>query len=111
MLATANIQKDKGKKDLASFVFSRTSKSVDELISQTWKMQNAQITLVRETKCQIDIIQEVSLASCAEGCNGGWLKYVKEVLTNNKLQPVVFGRAVRELLTLGRGKYQNIIIL
>ena len=48
LLATANIQKKKGKRDLASFVFSRTSKRLDELISQTWKMQNAQMTLQRQ---------------------------------------------------------------
>ena len=74
-------------------------------------MQNAQITLERQKKCRMDIIQEVSLGSCAEGCNGSWLKYAEEVLTNKKLHPVVFGTAVRELLTLGRGKYRNIIIV
>ena len=100
LLATANIQKEEGKRDFASFVFSPTSKSLNELISQTWKMQNAQITLERQTKCWMDIIQEVSLGSCAEGCNGSWLKYAEEVLTNNKLHPVVFGTAVSEHLTL-----------
>ena len=109
LLATANFQKEEGKRDLASFVFSSTSKGLDELISQTWKMQNAQIALERQTKCWMDIIQEVSLGSCAEGCNGSWLKYAEEVLTSNKLRPVVFGTAVRELLTLGRGKYRNIL--
>ena len=74
-------------------------------------MQNAQITLERQTKCRMNIIEEVSLGSCAEGCNGSWLKYAEEVLTNNKLHSVVFGTAVRELLTLGRGKYRNIIIV
>ena len=38
LLATATIQKEEGKKDLASFVSSHTSKSLDELISQTSKM-------------------------------------------------------------------------
>ena len=38
LLATSNIQKEEGKRDLASFVFFRTSKSIYELISQTWKM-------------------------------------------------------------------------
>ena len=70
LLATANIQKEVGKRNLASFVFSHISKSLDELISQNWKMQNAQITLEQHAKCQMDIIQEVSLGSCAEGCNG-----------------------------------------
>ena len=74
-------------------------------------MQNAQITLQRQTKCQMDIIHEVSLDSCAERCNGSWLKYAREVLTNNKLHPVMFGTAVRELLTLGSGKHWNIIIV
>ena len=64
-------------------------------------MQNAQITLVRQTKCRMDITQEVFLSSCAEEYDGSWLKYAKEVLTNNKLHPVMFGTAVRELLTLG----------
>ena len=48
----------------------------------------------------MDVIHEVSLGSCA-----------KEVLRNNKLHTVVFGTAVRELLTLGHAKYQNIIIV
>ena len=43
--------------------------------------------------------------------NGSWLKYAEEVLTNNKLHPVMFGTAVRKLLTLGCGKYQNMIIV
>ena len=37
LLATATIQKEEGKRDLASFVSSHTSKSLDELISQTSK--------------------------------------------------------------------------
>ena len=56
LLAAANIQKEEGKRDLASFIFFRTSKGLDELISQTWQMQNAQITLERQTKCWTDII-------------------------------------------------------
>ena len=48
----------------------------------------------------MDVIHEVSLGSCA-----------KEVLRNNKLHTVVFATAVRELLTLGHAKYQNIIIV
>ena len=56
-------------------------------------------------------MQEVSLGSCVEVCDGSWLKSVEEVLTNNKLHPAVFGTALRELLTLRRGKYRNIIIV
>ena len=59
----------------------------------------------------MDIIHKVSLCSCVEGPNGSWLKYAKEVLKHNKLNPAVFGTAVRELPTLGHCKYWNIIIL
>ena len=45
MLPAANIQKEECKKDLAGFVFSHTSKSLDELIFQT-----AQITLQRRQR-------------------------------------------------------------
>ena len=74
-------------------------------------MQNAQITSQRQAKCQMDIIYEGLLGSSAEGCIGNWLKYAEEVLRKNRLNPVVFGTAVRDLLTLGRGKYWNMIIV
>ena len=110
LLATTNIQKEESKRDVGIFVFSRTSKSLDELMSQTSKRQNAQINLQQQTKCQMDITHEVSLDSCADGCNGSWLKNAEKVLANNKLHPVVFGTTMVDRLTLGSAKYRNIII-
>ena len=45
-----NIQTEIQKRDLTDFFFSHTSKSLDQLIHQTSKMQNAQITLQRQNK-------------------------------------------------------------
>ena len=59
----------------------------------------------------MDKIHKVSFGLCAEGRKGSWLKYAEEILTNNKLHPAVFGTAVREVITLGCGKYWNIIIV
>ena len=110
LLATTNIQKEESKRDVGIFVFSRTSKSLDELMSQTSKRQNAQIKLQQQTKCQMDITHEVSLDSCADGCNGSWLKNAEKVLANKKLHPVVFGTTMVDRLTLGSAKYRIIII-
>ena len=48
LLAIANEQKEEGKKDLAGFVLSRSSKSPDELVQQTWRMNDASSTLKRQ---------------------------------------------------------------
>ena len=45
LLEIANEQKQEGKKDLADFVLSRSSKSLNDLIHQTWKMKDASSTL------------------------------------------------------------------
>ena len=49
LLAIANEQREEGKKDLADFVLSRSSKSLNDLIQQTWKMKKASDS--RTTKC------------------------------------------------------------
>ena len=48
VLAVANEQRQEGKKDLANFVLSRTSKSLNDLIEQTWKMRKASLTQERQ---------------------------------------------------------------
>ena len=37
LLALADEQNEQGKKDLARFVLSRSSRSLDELVNQIWK--------------------------------------------------------------------------
>ena len=36
---------------------------------------------------------------------------VRKVLINNKIHPILFAHAVRELSVLGRGKYRNLIVV
>ncbi len=45
LLAIANEQRKEGKKDLADFVLSRNSTSLNNLIKQTWKTKEASSTL------------------------------------------------------------------
>lgn len=56
-LAIANKQKQEGKKDLADFVLSHNSKSLNDLIHQTWKMKHASSTLQRRKRSRMDLIR------------------------------------------------------
>ena len=59
----------------------------------------------------MDIIREAAPGQCVQGCEGMWLKCAEEVLYNNKVHPILYAATVRELLTLGRGKYRNPMIV
>ena len=111
LLAIANEQSVEGKKDLANYVLCRSSKGLNEVIQQTWKMKEASATLEREKRCRLDIIREAAAGECVQGCEGMWLKCAEEVLYNNKVHPILYAAALRELLTLGRGKYRNLMIV
>jgi len=111
LLAVANEQRDEGKKDLAEFALSRSSKNLTELINQTWKMKKAPSTLLRQKSSRMDLIREAAGGECAPACDGKWLQCAEEVLINNKVHPILFAVYLRELLQLGRGKYRNIIIV
>ena len=52
LLGIANEQSMEGKKDLANFVLCRSSKSLNELIQQTWKMKEASATLGRKNDAE-----------------------------------------------------------
>ena len=45
-----------------------------------------------------------------DDCNKLWFTCAEEVLVNNKIHPILFASAIRELLIKGRGKFRNIII-
>ena len=111
LLATANEQYEQGKRDLAQFVLSRSSKSLDELVQQTWKMKEASRIIQRKNKSRMEIIREASVENCAQECEGQWLACAKEVLINNKIHPVMYATAIKQLLECGRGKFRNLLLV
>lgn len=111
LYAIAHERKEEGNKDLASFILSRSTKSLTELLTHTWEMATAKNDLVREQTSRIDILKAVKDGQCVENCNGLWLECAKEVLTNNRVHPIVFSAALSDLLTKGRGKFRNIMIV
>ena len=103
LLALANTQKAEGKCDLAEFVLGKSDKSLKELITCTWKMENASKTLQRENKSQMSLIrQSESEAQCVDGCNGKWQECALQVLKQNNVHPYVFASAGRER-SFGKG--------
>jgi len=111
LFAEAHSQKSAGKKDLASFILSRSPKAINDLIENTWKMETASSTLSRRELSRMDIIRESALGQCSGECGGQWLQCAVEVLTSNRINPAYFASALRDLLERGRGKHRNIMIV
>lgn len=111
LLIFAKEQKDEGKKDIAEFIVNRGSKVVADVINTAWEMESAKERRARREKSRIELLNEAREGSCVEGCNGLWLQLAKEVLDNNGVILRSFQQAVLNLLTKGRGKYRNIMII
>ena len=111
LLAIANRQNEQGKKDLAQFVLSHSSRSLNAMIDQTWEMKEASKNVRRKNQSRMEIIQETLAANCTEGCKGQWLQCAKEVLMNNKSHPVMYATAIKQLLECVRGKFRNLLLV
>ena len=109
LFAQAHSQKAVGKKDLANFL-SRSSKALNDIIVNTWKMESAQQELDRAEIPIMDIINNNALQECMPECLGTWIQCAKEVLQMNNVPVAEFGGAVCDLLTSGRRKNRNIVI-
>ena len=111
LFALAREQYEEGKKDLTSFVLSRNSKNLEDLIANTWQIEASKSNLERQQKSRMQLLEAAAQGDCAEGCNGDWMQCAYEVTTNNKVHPYVFADSVRNLLEKGRGKGRNILIV
>lgn len=111
LLIFAKEQKDEGKKDIAEFIVNRGSKVVAEILDTAWEMECAKEKRLRREKSRMQLLHEAREGSCVEGCNGVWLQLAKELLENNGIIRSSFQQAVINLLTKGRGKYRNVMII
>ena len=111
LFAEAHSQKSAGKKDLANFLLCRSSKAINDLIDNTWRMESAQTELDRANVPRMDVLMNCSMQECLNECNGVWGELARQVLQNNNIAVADFSSAVRDLLQRGRGKYRNILIV
>ncbi len=92
--------------------FSHTqNKSLQDLITNTWKMEGASAEFKKKEVSRMDVVYEYSKRQCAPECQGSWLECATQVLDQNGVKPVEFASSVRELLTNGRGKNRNLFII
>ena len=111
LFAIAREQSKERKKVLASFVLSRSAESLDDLIDNTWQMENSIEKLTREKLSRLEIIEKASKEQCAENCDGQWFQSAYEVLSNNHIHPYVFADSLCSLIIKGNGKLQNILLI
>ena len=107
----ANKRKEEGQTDFAAFVLSRSSKSLNGAIENTWKMNNAMASIEREKSTRMEILLKCQSESCVNGFDMEWYEYARQVLQLNSINPFVFADAMRDLLAHGRGKFHNVLIV
>lgn len=111
LFAKAQQQKLAGKTDLANFVLSRSSKVLQDLLENTWKMQESVAKLSQQAIPRMQSVRHCASQECVAGCGGKWLRCAVQVLEQNKVHPIVFAQALRDLLVKGRGKFRNVLII
>ena len=110
LLSLATIQSEEGLNDLKVFIANNRERVCRELISKTWKLEQAQNKIKRISESRISRIIRFSQGGCVEKCEGKWYDSAKQLLRNNNTNVYVFAAALRDLLTNGRGKGTYIII-
>ena len=112
LMSLANARKLEGLTDLAEFIYNRSPKAITDLIQNAWKMSEAASIIERENLKRMDILREKLKSECNNGCDGkAWVECATEVLRNNDIHPFVYAAAIRCLLTYGRGKFRNLLLV
>ena len=111
LLALAKIRQDSGQTDLINYVLSKTEKQLRELIQKTTEMQTAESKVQTQSLTRMDIMRSFCDTPCEEPCDGEWLNCAKTVLRLNGIDENEYATAIRQLLSQGRGKHRNVIIV
>ena len=113
--AFATTQKRLSKDDLMRWFTNHPAKrSRTDVIATAWTLANAEETIDRESIPRMDILREVLKwdhhhdTIMNKTCTGEWLRAAVEVLQNNNISVEWFAQRVRNALTQGRSKKNNI---
>jgi hypothetical protein len=87
LMAFANAQKREGKTELAEFIMNRATKAVNEIITNTWDMENAEAKIQRRKKSRMEILNEALETECTCKTHGEWETFALETLHNNDVPP------------------------
>ena len=94
---------------LAEFFHNRKKNKVEELITNTWDIEESDALLKREKMSRLEILSQYMDANpCL--CNGQWLTLALQTLANNNIRQEDFASSVVTLLDEGRKKGANIFV-
>ena len=110
MLSLASVQAEEGLNDLKVFIINSPERVYRDVISKTWKLEQAHDKIKRSSESRISRFIRFSQDDCVEKCEGKWYDSAKQLLRNNNINAYVFAAALRDLLANERGKSRNIII-
>lgn len=106
----ANKRKAEGETSLYDFIMTTRDCSLEEIISKAWDLHNAPLAFVKSLIPRMDVIREAAGKPCiSEECH--WLQSALSLLDLNGISHLDFALALRTLLTKGRGKGRNIMLL
>ena len=100
-----------GECDLANFMLNRSEKYLLELIAKTWTTHNARKIVTELSVSRMDRLQNVQeQGTCAnEDCI--WLQCAFEVMQMICIDHPVCGEAVMNMVSRGRGKFRNLMLI
>ena len=70
LFAKAKEQEEASKKELANFLVSRSSKSLQDLLLSAWRMEFSIATLARKATTWMEVVRKYATENLMEGCNG-----------------------------------------
>ena len=101
LFAKADARKQEGESDLANFLFSRTQKTIAELMSKSWLLKQASSEIQRDEITRIEKVRNAAENACVDGCNGSWFECAIEVLSLNNKKVELCGSCFARLVLLG----------
>lgn len=81
------------------------------MLETTWLMNNAPAIIERQQKNRFQLLSEFLNSECDESCEGQWLTKCLDTLDNNNIDRNEFSDSLFDLISLGRGKYRNLMLI
>ena len=106
----ANKRKTEGEASLYDFIMVTRDCSLEEIITKAWDLHNAPSEFVKSLTPRMDVIRQAATQPCpSPECD--WLESALSLLDINGISRLEYAAAFRALLTEGRGKRRNIMLL
>ena len=107
--AVAKINATAGNTALMSFLAAKGEKKVGELLKLAWDIEDAPNKLQRLGCDRLTLLQNALQCTCSCPSIGLWQSMAYDVLSRNNIPLDTYTQAVLAAITLGRGKFRNIL--